>query len=75
MSVGGTGDVLAGITAGLLAKKAVPFNAARISAFINGSAGDLAFEKNSYGLVATTCWKGYRRCSAAVFPGYEEVRT
>jgi NAD(P)H-hydrate epimerase len=53
MSVGGTGDVLAGITAGLLAKRAVPFNAARISAFINGSAGDLAFEKNSYGLVAT----------------------
>ncbi|KAF5074062.1 Bifunctional NAD(P)H-hydrate repair enzyme Nnr [anaerobic digester metagenome] len=53
MSVGGTGDVLAGITAGLLAKKVVPFNASRISAFINGSAGDLAFEKNSYGLVAT----------------------
>lgn len=53
MSVGGTGDVLAGITAGLLAKRATPFNSARISAFINGSAGDLAFEKNSYGLVAT----------------------
>jgi len=53
MSVGGTGDVLAGITAGLLAKKVTPFNASRISAFINGSSGDLAFEKNSYGLVAT----------------------
>jgi len=53
MSVGGTGDVLAGITAGLLSKKVAPFNASRISAFINGSAGDLAFEKNSYGLVAT----------------------
>ncbi len=53
MSVGGTGDVLAGITAGLLAKKVAPFNASRISAFINGAAGDLAFEKNSYGLVAT----------------------
>ncbi|MHC1709173.1 MAG: NAD(P)H-hydrate dehydratase [Methanomassiliicoccales archaeon] len=53
MSVGGTGDVLAGITGGLLAKKVAPFNASRISAFINGSAGDLAFEKNSYGLVAT----------------------
>ena len=53
MSVGGTGDVLAGITAGLLTKKVSPFNASRISAFINGSAGDLAFEKNSYGLVAT----------------------
>jgi len=53
MSVGGTGDVLAGITAGLLSKNITPFNASRISAFLNGSAGDLAFEKNSYGLVAT----------------------
>lgn len=53
MSVGGTGDVLAGVTVGLLAKKASPFNASRISAFMNGSAGDLAFEKFSYGLVAT----------------------
>jgi NAD(P)H-hydrate epimerase len=53
MSVGGTGDVLAGITAGLLTKRTAPFNASRISAFINGSAGDLAFEKFSYGLVAT----------------------
>lgn len=53
MSVGGTGDVLSGLTAGLLSKNVNPFNASRISAFINGSAGDLAFEKNSYGLVAT----------------------
>lgn len=53
MSVGGTGDVLAGITAGLLSKGVAPFNACRISAFVNGSAGDLAFEKYSYGLVAT----------------------
>lgn len=53
MSVGGTGDVLAGITAGLLAKGAPGFKAARMSAFLNGSAGDLAFEKFSYGLMAT----------------------
>jgi len=53
MSVGGTGDVLAGITAGLLTKKVAPFEAARMSAFLNGSAGDLAFEKYSYGLVAS----------------------
>jgi NAD(P)H-hydrate epimerase len=53
MSVGGTGDVLAGITVGLLAKKATPFNAARMSAYINGAAGDLAFEKYSYGMMAT----------------------
>lgn len=53
MSVGGTGDVLAGVTGGLLAKKVTPFKSARISAFVNGLAGDLAFEKNSYGMVAT----------------------
>jgi ADP-dependent NAD(P)H-hydrate dehydratase / NAD(P)H-hydrate epimerase len=53
MSVGGTGDILAGICVGLLAKGATPFHAARIAAFTCGSAGDLAFDKYSYGLVAT----------------------
>ena len=53
MTVGGTGDVLAGLCAGLLAKGAGPFEAARVAAFLNGSAGDLAFTEKSYGLVAT----------------------
>jgi len=53
MSVGGTGDVLAGITAGLLSKGMAPFNAARAAAYLNGSAGDMAFERYSYGLMAT----------------------
>jgi NAD(P)H-hydrate epimerase len=53
MSVGGTGDVLAGITAGLLSKGMAPFNAARAAAYLNGSAGDMAFEEYSYGLMAT----------------------
>ncbi len=39
MTVGGTGDVLTGITAGLLAKKVQPFEAACAAAFINGLAG------------------------------------
>ena len=39
MTVGGTGDVLTGVTAGLLAKKVPPFEAACAAAFINGSAG------------------------------------
>ena len=39
MTVGGTGDVLTGITAGLLAKKIPPFGAACAAAFVNGSAG------------------------------------
>ena len=39
MTVGGTGDVLTGITAGLLARKVRPFEAACAAAFVNGSAG------------------------------------
>jgi ADP-dependent NAD(P)H-hydrate dehydratase len=39
MTVGGTGDVLTGITAGLMAKKVPQFEAASAAAFINGAAG------------------------------------
>lgn len=53
MTVGGTGDVLAGIIGSLLSKDVDPFNAARIGAFINGAAGNIAFENHSYGLIAT----------------------
>ena len=53
MTVGGTGDVLAGICVGLLAKGVEPFDAARMAAYTNGSAGDLAFTEKSYGLLAT----------------------
>ena len=45
-------DVLAGITGGLLAKHAAPFDAARIAAFTSKYAGDLAFEDLSYGFTA-----------------------
>jgi NAD(P)H-hydrate epimerase len=53
MTVGGTGDVLAGIIGSLLSKNVEPFNAARIGVFINGSAGNNSFKKYSYGLIAT----------------------
>jgi NAD(P)H-hydrate epimerase len=53
MTVGGTGDVLAGIIGCLLSKKVESFNAARMAAFINGAAGNIAFKKRSYGLIAT----------------------
>lgn len=45
MTIGGTGDVLTGITAGLLAKKVPPFEAASAAAYINGSAGVEAVSK------------------------------
>jgi len=53
MTVGGTGDVLAGIIGALLSKGVEPFHAARMGAFINGSAGNHAFKKHSHGLIAT----------------------
>jgi hydroxyethylthiazole kinase-like uncharacterized protein yjeF len=53
MSVGGTGDVLAGLVGALLGKGVNPFDAARIAAFANGFAGDITFRELSYGMTAT----------------------
>jgi len=50
MTVGGTGDLLAGLVGGLLAKGCSPFDAARIAAFTNGTAGDWAFRSHSYSM-------------------------
>lgn len=53
MTVGGTGDVLSGVTAALLAVDVPAFNAARMAVFLNGTAGTLSFEQKSYGMTAT----------------------
>ncbi len=53
MTVGGTGDVLTGIVAGLLAQKANPFEAAVAAAFVNGAAGDFAAAEVGFHMVAT----------------------
>ncbi len=42
MTVGGTGDVLAGLCGGLLAKGVEPFKTACAAVYINGKAGELA---------------------------------
>ncbi len=52
MTVGGTGDVLAGII-GALATKADNFHAAASGTFLNGLAGDLAKEEFGYHFTAT----------------------
>jgi NAD(P)H-hydrate epimerase len=52
MTVGGTGDVLAGLTGSLFSKNPA-FFASVCAAYINGAAGDLAFEKAGNGLLAT----------------------
>ncbi|WP_152041268.1 NAD(P)H-hydrate dehydratase [Salinigranum salinum] len=52
MTVGGTGDVLAGVTGALLCTQE-PLEAAAIGAYVNGRAGDLVVEERGFGLVAT----------------------
>ncbi|MDR2845935.1 MAG: NAD(P)H-hydrate dehydratase [Candidatus Methanoplasma sp.] len=53
MTGAGTGDVLAGIVGGLLAKGLNGLDAAALGAYISGKAGEAAFRKHSYGLIAT----------------------
>ena len=57
MSVGGTGDTLAGICGALLARKIEPFEAACAACFINGRAGELAAKKFGEGLMASDVLK------------------
>ncbi|WP_311171127.1 NAD(P)H-hydrate dehydratase [Halobellus ordinarius] len=52
MTVGGTGDVLAGAT-GALACVLPPLQAAAVGAYANGRAGDAAVEDAGHGLLAT----------------------
>ncbi|KTG10385.1 bifunctional ADP-dependent (S)-NAD(P)H-hydrate dehydratase/NAD(P)H-hydrate epimerase [Haloprofundus marisrubri] len=52
MTVGGTGDVLAGVT-GALAATQEPFDAACVAAWANGHAGDIVAAERGYGLVST----------------------
>ncbi len=53
MTVGGTGDTLAGIVGGLMAMGYEPFVAAYLGAFINGLAGSLAYSELGPHLTAT----------------------
>lgn len=52
MTVGGTGDVLAGVTASFYARTTA-LRAATAAAFVNGLAGDLVYEEKDFGMVAT----------------------
>lgn len=53
MTVGGTGDCLAGIIGGLMAQGHDTFEAAFLGAYVNGKAGDLAAEDYGYNFTAT----------------------
>ena len=53
MTVGGTGDALSGIAAGLLSQGLNAFDSASLAAFINGLAGDEAYDEKGNGFSAT----------------------
>jgi len=53
MTVGGTGDTLAGIVGSLLAQNIPLFDAACAGAWINGRAGDIAAKQKKQGLIAS----------------------
>jgi ADP-dependent NAD(P)H-hydrate dehydratase len=54
MATGGTGDVLTGLIAALVAQKLEAFHAAQLGVFLHGLAGDLALaEKGEVSLIAT----------------------
>ncbi|OPX58316.1 MAG: putative carbohydrate kinase [Methanobacterium sp. PtaB.Bin024] len=57
MTVGGTGDCLAGLTGALLAQGHDGFEAAVLGAYINGKAGDMAAYEYGYNFRATNLMK------------------
>ncbi len=53
MTMGGTGDILAGMVAGIASRKVNPFRSAAMGSYINKKSGDMAFEKygNYYSVI------------------------
>jgi len=53
MTVGGTGDILAGLCAGFLAQTKDLFNSAYNAAYLNGKIGDYLLRTKGYGFIAS----------------------
>jgi NAD(P)H-hydrate epimerase len=53
MTVGGTGDVLSGLVAGLLSKNRNTIESAAAASYVNGVAGKLAQKKHGFHILAT----------------------
>jgi NAD(P)H-hydrate epimerase len=52
LATGGTGDVLTGMIAGLLARRVAPADAASAAAYVHGIAGSLAGDRRGEGTTA-----------------------
>lgn len=70
MTTGGTGDVLAGIAAALLGRGMSPFDAARVAAYLNGSAGVRARTRYGYGVRARDVAREIPHVLAHHFPSH-----
>ena len=70
MTVGGTGDVLAGIAAAFYARTSA-LRAANAAAFVNGRAGDLVYAERGFGMLATDL---VEKIPLAMRPEGEELR-
>ncbi len=57
MTVGGTGDVLAGLIGGLMAQGHDAYESAYLGSFINGTAGDIAKKEYGYNFLASDVLK------------------
>lgn len=70
MATGGSGDVLAGITGGLLGQHMEPFAAAKLAVYLHGLSGDVAAkEKGVYGMMASDLIHGVTSISAQLYTG------
>ncbi len=71
MTVGGVGDVLAGVIGSLLAQGVRPLHAARLGTYWTGEAGQRGASRRSFGLVATDV---IDELPASLVSGLERVR-
>ena len=53
MAVGGTGDLLAGVCGGLMARGLSAFEAGRLSSYVLGLAGQMCYEEIGAGFIPT----------------------
>ncbi len=69
MTVGGTGDILAGLVAGFLIKTD-PFKAAVASSFLNSYAGDKAYEEYGFDFISSDILDIIPRVLKEIFDRY-----
>ena len=60
MSTGGTGDVLSGLSAGLIARGMDTFDAACLASYVNGKAGERTFQELGHSMTASDMLKNIK---------------